>query len=205
MALTGAFSLILSLVAPEKMSGGTHIAQRFALFGFVLVLAAGSSVRLPSRAQWAAAACISILVLNMWYLLARVNVTALGDTAAVLHLPPVPRGGRIASVVSDGSGYSARFNWSPTRHVGAHYARRSSGILINYEWLYVPYMHLSPRLRHRCMYDSMTTACLATNAQDASRPPIDVLVAVGPDATAVSAQYGLRRQASRGTVTVFAK
>lgn len=202
VALMSMACLAIAVVAPSKVSGGTHIAQRFALYGFVLLLAAGASTPMSPFVRKSAVACGLPVVLFILFTLGQVHRGVLARVSSVFDAPPAPPEAKIAWVVSDSAGQTKEMNWAPLRHLGAHYARRSKGVLVNFEWLNVSYMNLSPVLKHGCMFQT-NQACFSTQSAGAGRPDIDVVIAGQTDATKVAALYGLDHRVSTDDIAIF--
>jgi hypothetical protein len=193
--LMGAACLCLSLVLPTRLGGGTSVGGRFALVGILFVIAAVAvGTPLPVRMARLVAAATFATSLALFAYLFQVNQRALAGIRPFLDAPVLPAGLRAAWVMGD-LPELAELTCAPRFWAGAHYARRSKAVLVNYGWLDLLYLNLAPRKPGACGYlncDKMRS-CLLDFSASPQRPDLDLIISGSADASALGGAYGLRR------------
>jgi hypothetical protein len=133
------------IIAPDNMNGGDYFNERFAIFGFVFVLALCASIAGPRRVELSAglaAAVLSLMLLAEQCIRTRPFAAEAARLDQAIAPPPNQRGIVLATRGAIGP---ADFNFSPCTHIAAHYFRRAHAILLNSVWLHMPIAAITPR------------------------------------------------------------
>ena len=142
MALS-AICFTLYCVAPRTINGSWFFPERFPVYWVMFMIGAAAAMR-PRRLFGMVAGGIALCATSAVLLLLWVNVSRIArEVTVVLEAPPMEAGSG-GVIIGERATRPDGLAFDPYLWQGAHYFRRSRGILLNAPWMDLPILMIRP-------------------------------------------------------------